>query len=345
METKDQAAEEQNKIESTVQNDPGKTDALQGELNKLRDALQGVKQEIAKVVIGQEETITLCFTALITGGHVLIEGVPGVAKTLIAKSLSKVLDLDFSRVQFTPDLMPSDVTGTSVFNMKKSEFEFKKGPVFTQVLLIDEINRAPAKTQAALFEVMQEKQVTNDRETYAMKLPFFVMATQNPVEQEGTYPLPEAQLDRFIFKINVDLPSEEEEFDILKRYRQDFSDKQSDKLKTIISEDEIQKCAEVIERVSISDQLLQYIGKLVVSTRKHPDIYLGGSPRASLNIMKASKAFAALNGRSFVTPDDIKYVSGFVLNHRIILQPEREMAGIRVQEVVEEIFNSLEVPR
>ena len=313
--------------------------------NEVQKSLQIIKDELAKVVIGQEENITLSFAALLIGGHVLLEGVPGVAKTLIAKSLAKAIDLDFSRVQFTPDLMPSDVTGTSVFNMKNSKFEYKKGPVFTQILLIDEINRAPAKTQAALFEVMQEKQVTNDNETYKMELPFFVMATQNPVEQEGTYQLPEAQLDRFIFKLIVDLPDEANEVAILTRYRKDFSENHSNLIKPVLTADQVNQCTAFVEKVTISDQLIQYISKLVVATRTHPDIYLGGSPRASLNILRAAKTVAAIKGRIFVTPDDIKYVSGFVLNHRIILQPEREMAGIRTAEVLEEIFNTIEVPR
>jgi len=313
--------------------------------NEVQNALNTLKQELSKVVIGQEENITLSFAALLIGGHVLLEGVPGVAKTLVAKSMAKAIDLDFSRVQFTPDLMPSDVTGTSVFNMKNSVFEFKQGPVFTQILLIDEINRAPAKTQAALFEVMQEKQVTNDNETYKMKLPFFVMATQNPIEQEGTYQLPEAQLDRFIFKLIVDLPDEENEMAILSRYKSDFSENHSSEINPVLSAEQVNRCANFIEKITISDQLIKYISQVVVATRKHPDIYLGGSPRASLNILRAAKTNAAIMGRSFVTPDDIKYVSGFVLNHRIILQPEREMAGIQTQEVLTEIFNTIEVPR
>jgi MoxR-like ATPase len=325
-------------------NEPLSTVPVQG-FNEVQESLEKLKKELAKVVIGQEENITLSFAALLIGGHVLLEGVPGVAKTLIAKSLANAIELDFSRVQFTPDLMPSDVTGTSVFNMKKSEFEFKKGPAFTQILLIDEINRAPAKTQAALFEVMQEKQITNDNETYKMELPFFVMATQNPVEQEGTYQLPEAQLDRFIFKLIVDLPDEVNEYAILTRYRKDFSDNHSEVIRPVLSAEIVKRCATYVENITISDQLLQYISKLVVATRKHPDIYLGGSPRASLNILKAAKTIAAIKGRSFVTPDDIKYVSGIVLNHRIILQPEREMAGVKTEEVLAEIFNTIEVPR
>ncbi len=337
METNDITPEE-----SQVPNVPSTSPPI---FNEVQDALGTLKTELGKVIIGQEENITLSFAALLIGGHVLLEGVPGVAKTLIAKSMAKAIDLDFSRVQFTPDLMPSDVTGTSVFNMKNSVFEFKKGPAFTQILLIDEINRAPAKTQAALFEVMQEKQITNDNDTYKMELPFFVMATQNPIEQEGTYQLPEAQLDRFIFKLIVDLPDEIGEMAILSRYKDDFSENHSDQIKPVLSAKQISQCSAFIEKVTISDQLLQYISQIVVATRKHPDIYLGGSPRASLNILRSAKTIAAINGRSFVTPDDIKYVSVFVLNHRIILQPEREMAGIQTTEVIAEIFNTIEVPR
>lgn len=315
------------------------------DVSPVKNALISLKQEIAKVIIGQEEALTLCFASMLIGGHVLIEGVPGVAKTLMAKSIAKALALDFSRIQFTPDLMPSDVTGTSIFNLKNAEFEFVKGPVFTQVLLIDEINRSPAKTQASLFEVMEEKQVTNDNKTYKMELPFFVMATQNPVEQEGTYQLPEAQLDRFLFKIIVHLPAVNEEIEILRRYQQDFAQEQAKNIFAILTKENVIQCQEIIEQVKISEQILKYISQIVVATREHPDIYLGGSPRASLNIMKASKCNAALNGRNFVTPDDVKYVSSFVLNHRLILQPEREMAGVHVSEIMDEIFTTIEVPR
>ncbi len=315
------------------------------QVNLVENTLQAVKKEMAKVVIGQEEAITLCFASLLIGGHVLLEGVPGVAKTLMAKTMAKALTLKFSRVQFTPDLMPADVTGTAVFNIKTSEFEFKKGPVFTQILLIDEINRSPAKTQASLFEVMEEKQVTNDNHTYPLQLPFFVMATQNPVEQEGTYQLPEAQLDRFIFKIIVKLPTLEEEMAILTRYQTDFAQTKMEAVAAVADAKLLDACKSQIEEVKISEQLIKYISQIVLATREHTDIYLGGSPRASLNIMKASKCMAAIRGRNFVTPDDVKYVSSFVLNHRLILQPEREMAGVMVSEIMDEIFTSIEVPR
>jgi MoxR-like ATPase len=338
--------EESKEPSESIQDSPIKSEVSEMQTpSVIQSIAEKIKNELAKVVIGQTETINLSFIALVAKGHILLEGVPGVAKTLLAKSMAQALGLDFSRVQFTPDLMPSDVTGTSVFNMKESSFEFKKGPAFTQILLIDEINRAPAKTQASLFEVMQEKQITNDGETFGMKLPFFVMATQNPVEQEGTYSLPEAQLDRFIFKIVVDLPNIEEEQLILKRYKNDFSGEASQEIKEVVSETELKQCMEEAERVTISDQLIQYISQLVVATRTHQDVFLGGSPRASLNILRTAKVNAAIKGRDFVTPDDIKYVLPHVLNHRLILQPEREMAGITYEDVLDDILKQIEVPR
>lgn len=314
-------------------------------INMVQEALIKLEQEVGKTIVGQKENLELCFSALLVGGHVLLEGVPGVAKTLLAKSIAAALNLDFARVQFTPDLMPSDVTGTAIFNVKTAQFEFKKGPVFTQILLIDEINRAPAKTQAALFEVMQEKQITNNNDTYIMELPFFVVATQNPVEQEGTYPLPEAQLDRFIYKIIVGLPNVSEEFDILNKYKNNFKENQTAVILPVLSKETIAACASFIEQVTVSEQIMQYISTLVVATRNHPDIYLGGSPRASLNLLKGAKAFAAIKGRDFVIPDDVKYLSRHVLSHRLILQPEREMEGVKTEEVLQEIFNSIEIPR
>lgn len=341
MENKEESQEINQPLEEQQAEGPAATPTS----SQILNVAEKIKKELSKVIIGQEETINLCFIALVSKGHILLEGVPGVAKTLLAKSLAQSLGLDFSRVQFTPDLMPSDVTGTSIFNMKESSFEFKKGPAFTQVLLIDEINRAPAKTQASLFEVMQEKQITNDGETFEMKKPFFVMATQNPVEQEGTYSLPEAQLDRFVFKILVDLPSIQEEQLILKRYKNDFSAEASDQINEVVSASNLMECMAEAEKVTISDQLIQYISQLVVATRSHQDVYLGGSPRASLNVLRTAKVNAALQGRNFVTPDDIKYVLPHVLNHRLILQPEREMAGITYLDVLNDILKQIEVPR
>ncbi len=315
------------------------------DVSKVKRVFDSARGELQKVIIGQHDMVDQLLIALIAGGHVLVEGVPGIAKTLTANLLAKTLRVGFSRIQFTPDLMPSDVVGTNVFNMKTSEFSFNRGPVFSNVVLIDEINRAPAKTQAALFEVMEEHQVTVDGTTYRMSQPFFVIATQNPIEQEGTYKLPEAQLDRFLFKINIHHPSLKEEQLILRRFKNDFGQKIKQEVKPVLSSADIAEAREIVEKVYIQDELLDYIAALVHNTRNNGDIYLGASPRASLAIMKASKAVAAMNGRDFVTPDDIRYVSFPVLNHRIILTPEREMEGYGTTEVVNDIIKTVEVPR
>jgi len=304
-----------------------------------------VKAEISRVIVGQEDMLDLLLVALFTGGHVLLEGVPGIAKTLTAKLLARTLHTEFSRIQFTPDLMPADVLGTTVFNLKSSDFSFKSGPIFSNIVLIDEINRAPAKTQASLFEVMEERQVTVDGNTYPMALPFFVMATQNPIEQEGTYKLPEAQLDRFLFKIILAYPSLEEEQAILRRFRNDFSGVLRETVNAVLSPAEIADCQRIIEQVYIREELLDYIAAIVHNTRSNADLFLGASPRASLSLMKAAKAVAAMAGRNFVTPDDIRYVSFPVLNHRVILTPEREMEGYTTKEVLDDIVKKIEVPR
>lgn len=303
------------------------------------------KAEIARVIVGQEEMLDQLLVALFTGGHVLLEGVPGIAKTLAAKLLARTINTGFSRIQFTPDLMPADVVGTPVFNMKTSDFNFKAGPIFSNVVLIDEINRAPAKTQAALFEVMEEKQVTVDGTTYFMEAPFFVIATQNPIEQEGTYKLPEAQLDRFVFKIILDYPSLEEEQSILRRFKNDFAGILRDTVEPVISPEDIADSQRLIEQVFIREELLDYIAAIVHNTRNNADLFLGASPRASLALMKTAKAVAAMAGRNFVTPDDIRYVSFPALNHRVILTPEREMEGYTTREVLDEIVKKIEVPR
>ena len=315
------------------------------DVSKVQRVFEKGRNELQKVIIGQHDMIDQLLIALVSGGHVLVEGVPGIAKTLTAKLLAKTLRIGFSRIQFTPDLMPSDVVGTNVFNLKTSEFSFSRGPVFSNVVLIDEINRAPAKTQAALFEVMEEHQVTVDGTTYRMSQPFFVIATQNPIEQEGTYKLPEAQLDRFLFKINIHHPSLQEEQMILRRFKNDFGQKIKEQVQPILSSTDIAEARTLVEQVYIQDELLDYIAALVHNTRNNGDIFLGASPRASLAIMKASKAVAAMNGRDFVTPDDIRYVSFPVLNHRIILTPEREMEGYGTNEVVNDIIKVVEVPR
>lgn len=315
------------------------------DLAELRIAAKAVRAEIGKLVVGQKEFLDLLISSLLAGGHVLVEGVPGVGKTLTARLLAKTIAADYSRIQFTPDLMPSDVTGTTIFNMGTSEFEFTKGPVFSNLVLIDEINRAPAKTQAALFEVMAEQQITVDGATYLMAPPFFVIATQNPIEQEGTYRLPEAQLDRFLVRIVIDYPSQEEEKEILYRFRSDFKQSQQDDVKAVFTKELVAKYSALVEKIFIRDELLDYIASLVHRTRTHPDLYLGASPRASLGILRLAKATAALNGRDFVTPDDIQQVAYPVLNHRIILTPEREMEGFGSKDVIEEIVRGIEIPR
>lgn len=314
-------------------------------IDLLNSRVMMVKRELAKAVVGQDTTVDLILAALFTGGHILLEGVPGIAKTLTAKLIARSLSVDFSRIQFTPDLMPTDVTGTSVFNLKTSEFNFIKGPVFANLVLIDEINRAPAKTQSSLFEVMEEKQITMDGLTYPMEYPFLVIATQNPIEQEGTYRLPEAQLDRFLFRIKLKYPSLEQEAEILRKYKSDFSFRLLEDVKPVISRSDLRACQELIEKVYIKDEIIMYIARLVDSTRNNGDLLLGASPRASLSLLRASKAIAAINGRDFVTPDDVKFVSYPVLNHRIILTAEREMEGAESEDIIREIAEGIEVPR
>ncbi|HYG39701.1 MAG TPA: MoxR family ATPase [Cytophagales bacterium] len=313
--------------------------------NKVSLLVDQIKNEIHKVIVGQDEMIDLILAGLFSGGHILLEGVPGIAKTLTAKLLAKTISVDFSRIQFTPDLMPADVLGTSVFNLKTSEFTFNKGPIFSNIVLIDEINRSPAKTQAALFEVMEELQITTDGTTYQMGFPFIVLATQNPVEQEGTYKLPEAQLDRFLFRIKMQYPSLPEEIAILKKFKEDFTGKAVEEVNKVIGSEEIRFCREFVEKVHIEDELLDYIARIVYTTRNNGDLFLGASPRASLAIMKSAKAIAAIRNRDFVTPDDIRFVSFPVLNHRVILTPEREMEGSESEDIIREIIKGIEVPR
>lgn len=315
------------------------------DLSYLNDTVMQMRSEIARVIVGQDEMVKLIIAALLSDGHVLIEGVPGVAKTLTARLVAKCIDLQFSRIQFTPDLMPSDVLGTSIFNPKEGVFQFKRGPIFGNIILVDEINRAPAKTQAALFEVMEEKQVTVDGYSHVMDKPFMVLATQNPVEQEGTYRLPEAQLDRFLFKILVPYPNEEEELLILQRFHQTPGDLIADAVSKVLSSAQISELRQQVRKVIIEEKLLQFITKIVISTRSHKSIYLGASPRASLSIMISSKALAAMQGRDFVTPEDIIEMASPVLRHRIILTPEKEMEGVTEDAVIKEVIHSLEIPR
>ncbi|MCP1250693.1 MULTISPECIES: AAA family ATPase [Elizabethkingia] len=315
------------------------------DMTALKNSLDRVKAEINKVIVGQDSMIEHLLVALLSNGHVLIEGVPGVAKTITAKLLAKTIAVDFSRIQFTPDLMPSDILGTAVFNAKTTEFEFKKGPIFSNFILIDEINRSPAKTQAALFEVMEERQITMDGRKYIMEEPFLVIATQNPIEQEGTYRLPEAQLDRFLFKVNVGYPTPEQEVQIIKNQHQLKVDDKTEQVQAVLTAEELKTYQTLIKDIIVEENLLEYIARIVVNTRENPFLYLGASPRASLALLTASKGFAAINGRDFVTPDDIKEAAVAVLRHRVIVTPEREMEGLGVEEVIKQILESIEIPR
>ncbi len=311
----------------------------------LAGQVNNVKGAIKSYIIGQEELVELLVAGIFCSGHILLEGVPGVAKTLASKVLAKALDVDFSRIQFTPDLMPSDVIGTSVFNMKESTFSFKKGPVFSNIVLIDEINRAPAKTQAALFEVMEERQITYDGQRYVMGTPFIVIATQNPIEQEGTYNLPEAQLDRFLFKINLDYPDLADEIEILSRFKSKEKLKTIETIQPVLKSADIQKIQGIVDAVKVEENIIKYIALLTNKTRTHHQIYLGASPRGSLAILNSAKAVAAIRGRDFITPDDVQYVTPHVLNHRLILTPEAEMEGVKAVDVIAEIIKEVEVPR
>lgn len=315
------------------------------DLSELQASVYQMKHELQKVIVGQRDMIELLIATLLSNGHSLIEGVPGVAKTITAKLLSRTMNIGFSRIQFTPDLMPSDILGTSVFDLKKSEFEFKKGPIFSNMILIDEINRAPAKTQAALFEVMEEHQVTIDGHTYKMDEPFLVLATQNPVEQEGTYRLPEAQLDRFLFKISIDYPTAEEELEIITREHALEGATKIEKIEPVINAETIMKFRVLVSKIRVEEHLLKYISKIVVSTRSNAFLYLGASPRASIAILNASKAFAAIAGRDFVTPEDIKRATIPVLQHRVIVTPEREMEGLKSEQIITQIIDAVEIPR
>jgi MoxR-like ATPase len=315
------------------------------DISTLNEAVINIRNEISKVIVGQSKMVDLLLIGLLCDGHVLIEGVPGVAKTLTAKLLAKIINTDFSRIQFTPDLMPSDVLGTSVFNPKEAEFEFKRGPIFSNIVLIDEINRAPAKTQSALFEVMEERQVTIDGFTHFMDFPFLVIATQNPIEQEGTYRLPEAQLDRFLFKIVMSYPTIEEEINILLNQQSVAQNSLLDHVQKIVSPTQITEYRNIINEVIIDPKLVEFIAKIVNETRNNPSLYLGASPRASLAILRASKANAAIMGRDFVNPEDIIEMAVPVMRHRIILTPEKEMEGISADELISEIIAKIEVPR
>ena len=315
------------------------------DMTPVHDKLLEVRKEISKVIVGQERMLDLLLISMLANGHVLLEGVPGVAKTITAKLLAKTLHVGFSRIQFTPDLMPSDILGTLVFDVKKSDFEYRKGPIFSNIILIDEINRAPAKTQAALFEVMEERQITIDGDTHAMSLPFLVLATQNPIEQEGTYRLPEAQLDRFLMKIEIDYPELDDEIEIISREHNMLTANKLSDIHQLVTKEEIFAFQALVRQVRVEPQIIAYIAKVVVNTRQNPLLYLGASPRASIALLNASKALAAMKGRDFVTPEDIKDVSYAVLGHRVVVTPEKEMEGITAKLIIRQIIESVEIPR
>lgn len=315
------------------------------ELDALRDAVARIKEEVRKIIVGQDSMIDLLITAILSNGHVLIEGVPGVAKTLSAKIIARCISADFSRIQFTPDLMPSDILGTNIFNFKSSDFEFRRGPIFSNIVLIDEINRAPAKTQAALFEVMEERQVTIDSTTHLMTEPFIVFSTQNPIEHEGTYRLPEAQLDRFIYKIEVGYPTLEQEIKILTDFQERGGVNDLKKINPVLTAAELGRYQGEVRKVYIEAKLVEFIARIIAKTRDNPDLYVGASPRASIALLSASKAMAAIRGRNFVTPDDILFACKPVLRHRIVLTPEKEMEGVSANQVIENFIKNIEIPR
>ena len=313
----------------------------------LRNIFEGLRTEANKVLVGLVEPFELLAVALFTGGHVLLEGVPGTAKTLMAKTLAHMVQAKFTRIQFTPDLMPSDILGTSVFDVTTTRFHLKKGPIFTQLLLADEINRAPAKTQSALLEAMEERQINLDGERHPLDAPFMVVATQNPIEYEGTYPLPEAQLDRFMFKVLVPYAPLEDEVEVLRRYHRGFDahDLQAANLNPVLSAKQVVEIRESIKQIVVEEGILAYVAKIGVASRQSPDIVLGASTRATTHVLLAAKTFAALQGRNYVTPDDVKFVVPPVYRHRILLKPEAEIEGLDADSVIQRVLGSVEVPR
>jgi MoxR-like ATPase len=317
----------------------------QAETSPILQLVEQVQQQIEHVIVGQQQMIELLMAGLLADGHILIEGVPGVAKTLTAKLLAKLVHANFSRIQFTPDLMPSDVLGTNIFNPQTASFQFRQGPIFSNIVLIDEINRAPAKTQAALFEVMEEKQVTVDGQTYLLHAPFMVVATQNPIEHEGTYRLPEAQLDRFLMKIMVGYPTVEQEIKILERHNHETMAERMAHIKPLITPEILANARQQVRQMHIEPKLLEFVAKLVHETRNDRSLYIGASPRASIALLNLAKAICVLRGRSFVIPEDILYAAPAVLRHRISLTPEREMEGATTDDVLKEIIGRLEIPR
>lgn len=315
------------------------------DLTEFSEKIRELKSCIAETIVGQDRAVDLILTTILANGHVLIEGVPGVAKTLLAKLVAKLIDADFSRIQFTPDLMPSDVLGTTVFNMQKNTFDFHRGPLFGDVILVDEINRAPAKTQSALFEVMEERQITIDGKTFQMGDLYTILATQNPVEQEGTYKLPEAQIDRFLMKVTLDYPSFEDEVAILERHHQQADFVKLRNVKPVLKKEELLSLRNLVRQVYVDATLLRYIALIIQQTRTSKSVYLGASPRASVCLLQAAKAFAILQGRDFVTPEDIKFVAVPVLHHRLLLTAEAEMEGYSAIKVTRRLIDKVEVPK
>ncbi|MEM9445034.1 MAG: MoxR family ATPase [Verrucomicrobiota bacterium] len=317
-------------------------------VEQLKETLSRAKQEVGKVIIGQESVIDYCLIVIFTGNHALIEGVPGVAKTLLVRTLAKVLGGDFSRIQFTPDLMPADITGTEVFNMKTNEFDFHMGPIFTSFLLADEINRAPAKTQSALLQAMQEWVVSISRKTYTLPENFTVFATQNPVEYEGTYPLPEAQKDRFMLKIDMDYPEHEDEMELAKRMLGDETPEKvlnGNQVHSVISIEDLSQCRHSLQAIVMREDLVDYVVKVVRATREHAAVLTGAGPRATQALIAASRGIAALNGNDFVSPDDIRSIAQAVLVHRVIVRPEYEIEGLTSADVIKKILTDVPVPR
>lgn len=339
-----------NPAEGFEQTPSSETEGLQDipfqlEYEEERSLIDQLKEECAKFIIGQDAMIEKMLICIISDGHILLEGPPGLAKTITARVLARAIDADFNRIQFTPDLMPADIIGTAIFNMKASEFEFKKGPIFSNIILIDEINRAPAKTQAALFEVMEERQVSYDSMHYNMDYPFLIIATQNPIEQEGTYRLPEAQLDRFLMKIIIEYPDFKTEVAILDRYKSQVGKMNFDDIRPVLNSQNILKLRQAAADVTAEDQMLQYIASIVQETRNNAKLYLGASPRASLGILRAAKVAALMEGRNYIIPEDVQFVATPILCHRIILSPESEIMGERAETIIEDILQIVEVPR
>lgn len=313
----------------------------------LQGLIEHMRAQVGQVLVGQDQAVELLLVALFTRGHILLEGVPGTAKTLMAKTLASLVQAEYRRIQFTPDLMPSDVVGTVVFDMQTSQFHLKRGPVFTQILLADEINRAPAKTQSALLEAMEERQISIEGETHRLPDPFLVIATQNPVEMDGTYPLPEAQLDRFLFKIKVGYLETAQEVEVLRRYHQGFDahDLAAAGLQPVVHPSQMQRVRQTIKAVRVEDGILNYIASIISATRRSADLSLGASTRASVALLLASKTLAALYGRDYVAPDDVKFLVPPVLRHRVSLRPEAEIEGLDADAVFRRLLAQVEVPR